>query len=344
MSYFTRSFSKAGRYGHAVGRVMCHESTLLTSQLMRRLVEPDFEEVLAVTSETVYGPYLEGASVSHEVESGLLRFLADEYRFMDQICAGTLVTAFMHLKYDYHNLKVILKSEHLGDGEDDLLSDLGSVGVPEVRAIARGELPLGAPAGLWLAAIAAVPAGLAADPQYIDTVVDRAFLENRLALAKEEGSQLLARFCRAAIDLANLHVLLRGNSFGKEEAFFETALAEGGQLNRKLLLKLSGEPYPLIADQLLSSRYGHRLAGLLERGEEKARLTSLDRATDEYLLAELSRFSAVSMGPERIIRYMTIRENEISVLRVILIGKLYGLAPAVIESRLPFFYIKEAVR
>jgi V/A-type H+-transporting ATPase subunit C len=344
MAYSIKSFSKASRYGHAVGRVMVHENTLLTPQLVARMVESDLEEALGVTSETVYGPYLEGASSSKDVEEGLLSFLTDEFRFMDQICAGTLVAKFMHLKYDFHNLKVLLKQKYLGDGGDALLSTLGRIDVAEMRRGldegTRGRVPV----YLWDAARAAVADDQQPDPQRIDTVVDRAFLQRRLEIAKEEGSRLLVKFCRAAVDVANLNVLLRGAELDKTGQFYWEALADGGDLDKVLMLRLSGEPFSVVAEKLLGSRYGKMFSSVLGEAGEKVRLTSLDRASDEFLLEQVSGFSVVSMGPERIVRFMLTRENEVAMLRTILLGKLYNLTPDVIESRLPAAYVKEAAR
>jgi V/A-type H+-transporting ATPase subunit C len=342
MVAFVKSFSKAGKYGHAVGRIMVQEASLLTWQQVHRLIESDFEEALAVTQETVYGPYLEGAILPEEIGSGLMRFLIDEYRFIDEVCAGTLAAEFMHTKYDFHNLRVLLKQHYFDDsGEDKLFSELGTVDVEELRRcveVQSGQVP-----GYLREVEIEVRRRLErdpADPQLLDTVIDRAFLERRLKVAELEDSGLLIDFSRAAIDVANLRVLLRGFSLGKEREYYDEALAEHGKLPRGDLLDLSGQPYENLAEKLLKSQYGQMLTDVLGRGEEKVRLTSLDKASDDYLLGEMRRFTMVSMGPERVVRFMMTRENEVVMLRIILMGKLHALSPQVIEARLPLANLK----
>jgi len=344
MERFPKTFSKASRYGHAVGRVMVHESTLLNWQQVQRLIESDFNEAKTVSLETVYGPYLEGSNNTLEVESALERFLADEYRFLDEICAGTLVAEFMHLEYDFHNLRVVLKRHHFGDtGGEEPLVMLGTVSMEELQEAV--EQPQTARVQAYLKeVITGVRVGVGrdgADPQVVDTMVDRAFLERRLTVAEEERSGLLISFCQAAIDVANLRIILRGIGFGKDVDYYQEALAEGGKLLKKELLDLAGEPFSTVAERLLNSRYGRMLTDVVERGEEGARLTTLDRASDEYLLDQVKGFSRVSVGPERIVRYMLARENEVLVLRIIFMGKLHSLSPEVIEARLPLGYLKE---
>ena len=73
--------------------------------------------------------------------------------------------------------------------------------------------------------------------------------------------------------------------------------------------------------------------GSLSLQEKKVRLTSLDRVSDEFLLEKLGSLDRMSVGPERIIKYMTTRENEVLLIRVLLMGKLHGLSPEILERR-----------
>lgn len=323
---------------------MVHEATLVNRQQIERMVDSGLPEALNVSMETVYGPYLEGMALASDVEAGLERFLADEYRFLDEVSSDTLVAEFMHLKYDYHNARVVLKRHYFGDsGGERPFSRLGTVPVDSLQEALERNVP-GFPQHLadLLESVKRIVAGGGADPQRVDIVVDRLFMERRLEIATKEKSDLLVDFSRAAIDVANLRVLLRGLALGKKSDFYAEALAEGGRLPGDRLLDLSGQPMGTISERLLDSAYGRMLTEVFVRGEETARLTSLDRATDEYLLEKVRGFYRVSVGPERIIRFMMTRESEVAMLRIIFMGKLHEVSPAVIEARLPVQYIKEA--
>lgn len=324
---------------------MVHEASFLESQQVQRMVDADYQEALAVASETVYGPYLAGAGTASEIEVGLERFLADEYGFMDQVCARTHVARFMHLKYDFHNLRVILKRHYFGEASDgELLSSLGTVDIGKVSDALEHLVGPGVPEYVTevIETAKAIAGRGGSDPQRLDTLVDRAYLEKRLEVAREEGSSLLVDFCRAAIDVANLRILLRGINLGKDRSYYAEALADGGRLPRSRFVDLAGEPFESVVDRLLESRYGRMLSDVLARGEGRARLTSLDRASDEYLLEQVRGFSRVSVGPERIVRYMLTRENEAAALRIIFLGKLHRLSGEVIEAQLPAGYLKAA--
>lgn len=341
MTRALKTFRRVPRYGHAVGRIMVHESALLNWQRIERMLESDFSGCLGVLQETDYGPYLEGVTVSQEVEDGLQKFLADEYLFLDDIAGGTPVAEMMHIKYDFHNLKVIFQRKYFGESDEEMLSGLGSIDV--ARAESSVDTPRsGNLSPYWENTIEKIKDTLQRgeiEPSRIDTVADRMYLERRLELARVSGSRFLVNYARAAIDVANLRILLRAREFDKDRDYYTEALADGGRLLKINLIELSGETYDRLAAKLLASRYGRMLDEVLSLEEKRPRLTSLDRSSDEYLLEKLASVSRVSVGPERIVRYIVTRENEVVLIRVILMGKLHGLTPAAIEARLSPAYL-----
>jgi V/A-type H+-transporting ATPase subunit C len=338
-----RTFNKVSQYGGPVGRVMVRESGLLRQQELTRILYSSYQEALGVALDTVYGRYLEDAKVPDDIESGLERFLFDQYGFLDEACSGMGVAEFMHMKYDFHNLRVLAKNVLLGESDEDkLISDLGTVAPELLKEFLEGLKSPGVPARIAGAAELALrlAGGGDIDSQAIDTLVDRAFLESRLEIAHKVGSPPLEAFCRSAIDVANLLILLRGFALGKGPSFYQAAIAQGGGLSRNELLALAGRPFPEVTDRLLNSRYGQLLSDALEKGEERARLTSLDRVSDDILLEKVGNFSKVSIGPERIVKYMMTRENEVVMLRIIFVGKLNLLPTGDIEARLPMQYLR----
>jgi V/A-type H+/Na+-transporting ATPase subunit C len=336
-------FNRVSKYGGPVGRVMVRESGLLNQQQLTRMLYSDYHEALGVALDTVYGRYLEDAKVPDDVESGLEQFIVDQYAFLDEACSGMGVAEFMRMKYDFHNLRVLAKKVFLGTADEDkLISELGVIAPELLKELLEGIKSPGIPAPIAAAVDLLIRLAEAGDidSQAIDTLIDRAFLEGRLGIARQEGSRPLEAFCRSAIDVANLQILLRGFALGKEASYYERAIAEGGALPRNELVSLAGRPFTEVTDRLLGSRYGQLISEALERGEERARLTSLDKVADDFLLEKIGKFSNVAIGPERIVKYMMTRENEVVMLRIIFVGKLNLLPAGVIEARLPAQYLR----
>jgi V/A-type H+/Na+-transporting ATPase subunit C len=344
MTRAMKTFNRVPRYGTAVGRIMMHEATLLNWQRIERLIESGFADCITVLLDTEYGPFLEGATVAAEVERALMSFLVAQYELLDSICVGTYVPDFMHLKYDFHNIKVLVK---LGRGEtrvEGLLSGLGSLDTDRLaHSVQGGGGNLGA---FWEGLIAGLKReiDLFEGPEAVDTVADRVFLERRLAIAQKEKSRLLVDFSRAAIDVANLKILLRGRVLGKHAEYYSAALASGGRLDRGELAGLAGDPQDRFSARLLATKYYRMLEDMLHSEDRTVRLTSLDRDTDGFLLEKLAGMRRMALGPERIVRYMLMRENEVTLLRVVLMGKLHGVSAPVIERRLSSTYARGGVQ
>ena len=340
----SKSFSKARIYGYACGRIMVHEATFLDWQHIERMLESEYGQAVSVLLDTVYGPFLAGATAASEVEKGLISFLANEYGFIDEICSGTHVHEFLHMRYDYHNIRSILKKKLLTEDEKEApIVGLGTIEPDEIeRAIEGAAVSLPEFATEIIERVKVLFDKKEADSQTIDVLIDRAYLERRLKVAKTERSGMLIDFAMAAIDVANMKILVRGARLAKKQEFYEEALIEGGRIQREKLLSLAGNVEELF-DKILDNRYGRMIAKAAEEGGS-LRLTSLDRISDDYLLGELRKFSSVSVGPERIVRYMLTRETEVGVIRAILLGKLHNVPPQTIEARLPVAYLTAPVR
>ncbi len=324
------------RYGYAVGRIKVRELDLLNRQRLGRLIEADFEEALHILEEVDYGDYLKGVRVAADVEEGLLRFLRDLYAFLKEIApAGSYITTFLLDRYDFHNLKVLLKERCCGQPRADLLLDLGTVEPAELVAGLENPLKLAPHISRPALEILAMPE---VTPQWVDTIVDRHFFEHRLDLARRERSRFMEEFARTSLDLANIKIVLRARNLGKDAAFLERALAEGGRLTKGWLLQLVSQPGEEILRILGRSRYSAGLLQYLELEEDRIRLTEYDKRADDLLMEELHRALHIAVGVEPILGYVRGRENDVGVLRIILMGKLHNLSPEAIELHVRRLY------
>lgn len=340
MSRAMKSCREVPRYGTAVGRVMMHEGTLLDWQRVDRLLESDFRQSIDVLADTVYAPYLLEARTASDVEEGLLSFLGHQYGLLDEIVSEGFMSEFIHLKYDFHNAVTVLRRVDGDGGERGLLPGLGFLDAQRLEASAEsrgaGNLP-----GYWEDVLADLRAliGKGAGPQEIDTAAERMYLERRLALATAEKSPSLVDYARACIDLSNLKVLLRGRALGKESGYYESALASGGRISRSELAGLAPESFESLSSRLLVTRYGRVMEAVLSTEDKTVRLTAFDRESEEYLLEKLAGMKRISIGPERVVRYALLREDEVAMLRVILFSKLYGVSTGAAARRLNPAYL-----
>jgi V/A-type H+-transporting ATPase subunit C len=334
-----RSFSQPLKYGYASGRVKVLERTLLQKQHMDRLVDADFDECKRILMETDYGPFLADARVAKDVEDGLQDYLAGVYAFFRDPLIPSWLEEFFLCRYDLHNLRLLLKEKYFGGEREEALLPFGRVEKGILRAAVDGEewnrLPR------WLGEAAERAASAArdkADPQLVDVIMDRAFLEYRASLASGEKSPVVKEFCTMTIDLANIKTALRCEYLEKPAWLAELALAEGGSLDRNRLLASVGKGVEALVQAVSRRRYVEFLAEHVDLAEKRVRLTNFDRAADDFILEHIKQARLAAAGPETVIGYIFAKENEIVALRIILMGKLHALTPEEIDRRLRGVY------
>ncbi len=331
-----KSYSEPVRYGYAVGRIKVLESKLLSHHRLNRLIEADYQEALHILDEVELGDYLKGARVAGEVDAGLIRYLKDVYSLLEEMLpADSCLVDFFLSRYDFHNLKVILKSRTDGK-EEGLLPGLGRLEVDDLR---KGvEQPQLLPPVYREALVELGESQLS--PQAVDMVLDRHFLSYRLQLAEREKNSFIKQYAQSAIDFANLKTLVRGRKLGKGREFMELALVEGGKLKKEDLLELFEKPYDEMVRALGKARYPAALLSFMEGTDEIVRLTEFDRRADDYLMELTRRARRISVGVEPIFGYVRAREVEVTVVRIILMGKLHNLSPVDIEKMVRKLYVE----
>jgi len=212
------------------------------------------------------------------------------------------------------------------------------LGVYDIETLEKGledTAALPSPYKETVAELAAVPDL----PQQLDTIVDKHYLEHRLFLATREGNDFMVDFARASIDLANLKLLIRGRILSKERDFMQAMLARGGFIDTANLLDIFGDAPEAMVKKLESVPYYSRLMELVEDEEGIVRLTEFDRRSDDHLMEMVRGTKRISVGVEPVFAYIRARENEVLMVRLILVAKLHNISPDAIDKMLRKLYI-----
>ncbi len=332
-----RPFSEVTRYGRAVGMIRVLETRMLTSQHIERLVEADYEEALHILDETPIGGYLREARLAGDVNAGLEACLRDTYEMLEKaLPRDSFILAFFRCRFDFHNLKALLKSQGTGGGPEGLLEGLGLIAIEDLRAGLENPYLLPWP---YKETVEELARGWET-PQELDTAVDRRYLEHRLFLAEREGSPFLVDFARASIDLANLKVLIRARILSKDREYVRKLLARGGFIEVNTLSDIYVDAPENMVKKLESIQYYSRLLELVEDEEYVVRLTEFDRRSDDQLMEMVRGFKRVAVGAEPVFAYIRARENEMVMVRIILVAKLHNIPPEAIEKMLRKLYIE----
>ena len=313
-------------------RVRAMENGLLTRERMEQILEARTDdEAVKILQECGYPeldpthPEAMDAALSAAREETLsdLTGGAPDPRYID----------VFKLKYDYHNVKAILKAESMGVSPDRMLMDMGRIGAAELKkAVQNGELD--SLPGRLPAAVAEAKEILdtTRDPQLSDIALDRWCYVDMADVAEATGSEFLHGYVKVQIDATNLRALVRTLRMGKNVEFLQGVLIEGGEIA------------PAAVAEALASATG---GGVMElygstrfaKAAEAGSMTDFEKLCDDAVVEYLAGAQLVPFGEAPLLGYLAARETEYTNLRILLLGRSTGLSADVIRSRLRASYV-----
>ena len=243
--------------------------------------------------------------------------------------------------YDYHNVKVCLKSEFLGITPDDTyLVSTGDIDWMRVVAMVRDRNYAFMPVNMKNAIIEATDLfGRGGDPQEIDIIMDKACYKDMIEAAVETGEEFLIGIVKLQIDILNLKTFVRLRQINKPWSFFQKVFLGGGNISEQFFINSYEEPYAQIADKLVP--YG--LKNVMAEGGREIKETGdfnlFEKLCEDAMMEYNKNAKYLSFGIVPIAGYWFAKEVEIDNLRIILTGKLIGSSVENISERLREPYV-----
>ncbi len=316
-------------------RVRAMENRLLTRERLERMLEANsHEEAAKILSECGYG---ELAQFTPAALSEALRAARDDvYEDLERAVPNAGLVDVFRVKYDYHNAKVLLKSEAMGARPDRLLVAGGRY-APAALLDAFQRDDLDGCSDVFCRATQEAREVLSAsgDPQTADILLDRAYYAEVLALAEAAGSSFLLGYIRLSIDAANLRAAVRTCRMGRGTDFMAQVLVSGGNVPEEEVIagaeNLDGLPWGLLS--------GAAALGAALTAPGSGRLTEFERQCDNALVAYLSAARRVPFGEQPVLAYLYAREAELTAIRIVMTGRMAGLDTETIRERLRDSYV-----
>lgn len=318
-------------YLYATMRIRANENSLLTAQAAERMIEAKTpEEAAKVLSEAGYGDA--SARSFSDIEKTLLAKRLETFALVDEICADKHILEVFALKYDFHNIKTVIKAALTGQEPEPLLVE-GAVIEPQkllaaFRADELSELPAEMANAIGEARETLSHTG---DAQYADFILDRACFDMMAKSAKEAGSGFLMGYVALLADAANLRSAVRTYRRGKDAAILRDCLVGGGSIPEGVFLSYDFE------GGFSSTPLAEAAAYAKETAEGKRGFLEFERELDNALINYMKSAKYIAFDERPIIAYIAAKENEAMMIRIIMSGKLEGLSPDEIRSRLRVF-------
>ena len=312
------------------------EAKMLTREKAERMLDAaSFDEAAKMLTDCGYED-MSSMSVK-EVEKALADRRADVFADLANMSPDKELIDVFRIKYDYHNAKTVMKAEAVELEREDLLSDAGRVSPQAlVEAFTEDDFK-SVPATLGKAAAEAKSVlNRTSNPQLADFILDRAYFAELQEAAEELGSEFLKGYAEILIDSANLRSAVRTLRMNKDGDFLRTALVPGGSVDVERIVTAASSGESLA--QLFAVTGLKDAASAGAEAVAGGRMTAFELACDNAVNTYLNKAKLVSFGEAPVIAFIAAVENEITAVRMILTGRLAGIAPDTIRERLRDFY------
>ncbi len=313
---------------YATMRVRVNENNLLSPQAIERMVDAKTpEEAAKIMSDAGYTDV--SPRSFKDIERSLSEMRKSVMEFIREISPYDEICEVFALKYDFHNIKTMIKAEFTGADAERLLSDSSYIPKEKLMSSIVGgdmsELP-----EIMRNAVLAAKETLAhtRDPQLSDFLLDRAYFEMIKSAAEKSGSEFLKGYVSLLIDAANLRSAVRNLRQGRSDEVLVSSLSEGGSIPVSVFTSYDFEGGFSSSPLADAAKLGADAAA------GKTGLMAFEKELDVVLIKYMQSAKYAAFDERPLIAYIAARDAEAMSIRIIMAGKLEGLSADEIRSRL----------
>lgn len=328
-------------FNQVIPRIRVYETKLLDKSKLDRMIDSSSaEEALKVLQETEYGSLVSSIKRADEYESILSEELNRLYNLMYEISPVKALVDLMSIKYDYQNIKVILKGIFLKEDLSHLIMSVGSLNTLRLKESIENkelsDLPELISAGINKAIYIFETAK---DPQMIDIILDEFMFKSLIHIKKEIKDTFIDKYVAALIDSTNLKTLLRVKKQNKDREFLESVIIEGGIIDRDKILGMFNDEAENIYGKISTSSYSEFLKSGLEHYSKTGSVSLLEKLIDNYIMHMMKDAKIIPFGVEPLLAYIYAKETEIKIIRIIMVGKINNISGELVRERLRDIYV-----
>ncbi len=322
------------RYTYAVGYIKALEARLISLGDMDRLLdeETQAEAIRALGEFPDYAESISGGD--RELEAILEEQLQRAYHIVSELSHGSTVIKTLRLKYDFQNLKALLKARIL-NAMPAGFSMVGFLSEEQLVRLADERTVEGAVDEFAGEALLDALSGLEEDaaPERIETELDRFYYG--LFLDNFSVNPFLKEYARRTIDLINLRTFWRCQIMEWPVERLAESLVPEGMIESAFLMSEFATPMLDLLPRIPDAAYRGMLTEASRVLQSKEDFSALDRLADDFLVKYLQPAKYYCFGIEPLVGYLVAKENEVTRLRTILHGK---------EKSLPEDTLQEVLR
>ena len=329
------------QFSQVIPRLRVYETRLLDKSKLDRMIDSNSaQEALKVLQETEYANVMTNVKRAEDYEVILSEELKRLFNVMYDISPEKSLVDLMSIKYDYQNIKVILKGIFLKEDLSYLLIDVGTIKASKLKSsIENNELRDLSPIMREAIEEATKDFENSKDPQMVDIILDKYMFKAIIEIKESIKDRFIDKYVEAVIDSTNLKTLLRIKKQNKGREFFASVIIEGGTLDKDKLLGMLNDSVENIAIKLSFTDYAEFIKSGIEYYIKTGSVSLLEKLVDNYIMDMMKDAKIIPFGVEPILAYIYAKETEIKVIRIIMVGKLNNISAEVVRERLRDIYV-----
>jgi len=339
--YFTDSSNTETEYTYAVGRIRELERGLLDRVLLDKMIEAsDLTSSLNLLIESDLSAYSFDIYNPADFENSLNKELLSTYKVIKDISPYPFLYYIFALNYDFHNLKVLVKSKYLNKKFTESLSEIGTINIKNLIIAIEEEKFTEIPVSFESAVRKTISEyNKLQDPEIIDLILDKEKYSIIFNILKNIETPFLKNFIKINIDFNNIIVSIRTKIRGEDKNFLKEVLIDEGNFNLKNILTMFDSPLSSWNTKFTKTDYEKVVEMGLKGYQENNSLIEIERLRDNFILNFVKIGKFITFGIEPLVGFIIAKENDIKNIRIILSGKLNKLSPANIKERIRDVYV-----
>lgn len=328
------------QYAYAVGRIRAIERKMLDKSGFDRMVEAmSVEDALRIIIEAGYSNLEGDAFDALNYEKIIKTEEKRVYDFLREISPQPEMLDVFLIRNDYHNIKVIIKSNFLGQRAEELLVQNGTIPVDRLKKMLTDRKFNGMASIMSNAVNESIDIfNRSSDPQMIDLVLDKACFMQMREMAAGRGNDFIVKLVCILIDIANIRFFLRVKKLKKSMDFLRKFLVPGGLLDEGLFTENLEGPLDSFANSLSYKPYGVLNEGI-DSFKNSGSITKFEKLSDNYIISFARKALYKPFGIEPLVGYLFGKEYEIKNVRIVIVGKLNKMPGDMIKERLRDTYV-----
>lgn len=323
-------------YFYAGARLKALEQDLLTEAQVESLISaPTIDLALQVLQDTFIGPYLASESARRPgldaVNKALNQAIVDTKILLQTIAPEPKLLDLFWTKYDFHNLRIIIRGQKAGLSEekiDELASPIGTFSFTHLKK-AYGERKLALlDKHLNQAALAS---DNFKDASKVGVAVNTFYFEKIKQIAADSSYLFIKELVGLLIDIFNLQTSLRLLTLRPKDSL--GIFITGGQFKKEDL----STPENILAN--FSKLGGETIwKEALDLYQKSGHHTLLKKTADDYISRYLREKARLTFTPASLFSYFSAKKNNVQTISIIIAGKYAGLPESDIRLTLRQLY------